>query len=243
MGDAQFDEERARSVEALRKRDDLRSLARTFLIATSELRYSYNFDWLGLPVIQFPPDIVAVQELLWRIKPELVVETGVARGGSLALSASVLELIGGVGRVLGIDVDIREPNRRAIEAHPLSHRIELMEGSSIEERIVARVRERARGKSPVMVLLDSMHTHDHVLAELNLYSPLVSDGSYLIVFDTVIEDMPADSFLDRPWGPGDNPRTAVDAFLATNPRFEVDHDLEAKLLVTVAPGGYLKCIG
>lgn len=243
MGDAQFDEERARSVEALRKRDDLRSLARTFLIATSELRYSYNFDWLGLPIIQFPPDIVAVQELLWRIKPELVVETGVARGGSLALSASVLELIGGAGMALGIDVDIREPNRRAIEAHPLAHRIELMEGSSIDEGIVARVRERARGKSPIMVLLDSMHTHDHVLEELNLYSPLVSDGSYLIVFDTVIEDMPADSFLDRPWGPGDNPRTAVDAFLATNPRFEVDHDLEAKLLVTVAPGGYLKCIG
>lgn len=243
MADPAFEEERARNVAALGGRDDLRALALQFLVESSELRYSYNFDWLGLPIIQFPPDIIAVQELIWRIRPRVVVETGIARGGSLMLSASILELLGGDGMVIGVDVDIRPHNRRAIERHPLAHRVALVEGSSISEPVVEDVRRQAAGREPVMVLLDSMHTHDHVLRELELYSPLVTAGSYMVVFDTVINEMPGDLFPDRPWGPNNNPRTAVDAFLATNARFQVDHSLESKLLLTVAPGGYLRCVG
>ncbi|MFN2566680.1 MAG: cephalosporin hydroxylase family protein [Gemmatimonadaceae bacterium] len=205
-------------------------------------RYSYNFTWLGLPIIQFPQDMVAMQELVWRVKPDLVVETGVARGGSLAFYASLLELLRGDGRVVGIDIDIRPANREAIESHALAKRITLVDGSSTDERTVVRVRELARGRERVLVVLDSNHTHDHVLRELELYSPLVRAGSYVVVFDTVVERMPAEAFPDRPWGPGNNPMTAVREFLARNDRFTVDEEIENKLLITVAPRGYLRCV-
>ncbi|PWB64638.1 MAG: cephalosporin hydroxylase [Bradyrhizobiaceae bacterium] len=205
-------------------------------------RYSYNFTWLGRPIIQFPQDIVALQEIIWKVKPDLVIETGVAHGGSLVFSASILELLGGSGRVLGIDIDIRPHNRAAIEAHPLAKRVDLLQGSSIDERIVEQVCAHARGKDKVMVVLDSNHTHAHVAAELRLYSPLVTKGSYLIVCDTVVDDMPADCFPDRPWGPGDSPKTAVREFLKSTERFQIDEEYENKLLLTVCPEGYLKCI-
>ncbi|MCZ7660901.1 MAG: cephalosporin hydroxylase family protein [Xanthobacteraceae bacterium] len=205
-------------------------------------RYSYNFTWLGRPIIQFPQDIVALQEIIWKVKPDLVIETGVAHGGSLVFSASILELLGGSGRVLGIDIDIRPHNRAAIEAHPLAKRVDLLQGSSIDERIVEQVCAHARGKDKVMVVLDSNHTHAHVAAELRLYSPLVTKGSYLIVCDTVVDDMPADCFPDRPWGPGDSPKTAVREFLKSTERFQIDEEYENKLLLTVCPEGYLECI-
>lgn len=219
----------------------LRALTRRWFDASARYRYSYHFTWLGRPIIQYPQDILAMQEILWRVRPSVVVETGVAHGGSLVLSASILELLGGDRVVVGVDVEIRPHNRRAIEAHPLAHRIRLIEGSSTSEQVVAEVRALASGK-PTLVMLDSNHAHAHVARELELYAPLVTRGSYLVVFDTVIELMPEDAFPDRPWGRGNNPWTAVRDFLSRDDRFEVDTELEQRLLVTVAPGGYLRCV-
>jgi cephalosporin hydroxylase len=214
--------------------------AREFFLRTCEHRYSYNFSWLGRPIIQYPQDLMAMQEIIWAVQPRLIVETGVAHGGSLIFYASMLELCGGDGRVLGIDIEIRPHNRQALEQHPLFKRIALIEGSSTDDAVARRVQEQCR--PPVLVVLDSNHTHAHVLRELQLYAPLVTRGSYLVVFDTVVDDMPASAFPDRPWGPGNNPRTAVRAFLETTDRFVVDQEMADKLLITVAPGGYLKCV-
>jgi cephalosporin hydroxylase len=231
---------RAESVSGMATDLEFQRLSQEWFLASLRHRYSYQFDWLGRPIIQYPPDVLAVQELLWRVKPDLVVETGVAHGGSAILSASILELLGGDREVVAIDIDIRQANRREIEAHPLAKRITLLEGSSVDDGIAAEVRRRASGRQSVMVLLDSNHTHEHVLRELELYAPLVTPGSYAIVFDTVVEDLPAEMFADRPWGPGNSPKTAVHEFLRANPHFEIDRDVEAKLLLTVAPDGYLR---
>ena len=208
----------------------------------SRYRYSYNFSWLGRPIIQFPQDIVAMQEIIWQVQPDLIIETGIAHGGSLIFWSSMLQLLGGDGRVVGIDIEIRPDNREELEKHPLFSRITLVEGSSIEPVIVERVRTLAAGRRRVLVVLDSNHTHDHVLKELQLYSPLVRRGSYLVVFDTIVEDMPDDFAVERPWGKGNNPKTAVREFLEHNDRFEVDAEVEGKLLLSVAPSGYLKCV-
>ncbi|MEK6334533.1 MAG: cephalosporin hydroxylase family protein [Acidobacteriota bacterium] len=237
-----FDQRNRQFIERMGKDEQLRGLTRDWFTASSKHEYSYHFKWLGRPIIQFPQDIVALQEIIWDVRPRVIVETGIARGGSLIFSASILELIGGEGRVIGVDIDIREHNRIEIERHPLARRITMIQGSSIDEEIARRVANEAKGDGPVLVILDSNHTHDHVLRELEIYSPLVTRGSYLVVFDTVIQEMPADFFPDRPWGPDSNPKTAVSEFLKTNERFEVDHQLEAKLQITVAPGGYLRCV-
>jgi cephalosporin hydroxylase len=232
------------------QRDSIEWLRRTL-----SHNYSYNYSWLGRPIIQYPQDMVALQELIWRIRPDLIIETGIAHGGSLILSASMLALLdycdaaesGQVldpktarRRVLGIDIDIRAHNREAIEAHPMARRIDMMQGSSIAPDIVAEVHKRAPGTRRLLVILDSNHTHEHVLAELDAYGPLVSPGSYCVVFDTVIEDLPAGTYSDRPWDVGNNPRTAVDEYLSNHAEFSVDLDIDAKLLISVAPGGYLR---
>jgi cephalosporin hydroxylase len=219
-----------------------RKLSLEWMRRSIEHRYSYQFDWMGRPIIQYPQDIVAVQEIIWRTRPDLVVETGIAHGGSLIFSASMLELIGGDGRVVAVDIDIRRANRHEIESHPLSGRITLIEGSSTDEAIAAHVRKLAEGCRRMLVLLDSNHTHDHVLRELELYSPLVQPGSYMVVFDTIIEDMPKGFYTDRPWDRGNNPKTAVHEFLRCNDRFEVDREVLDKLWITVCPDGYLKCV-
>jgi cephalosporin hydroxylase len=237
-----FAAERRAALDRVGANERLTADAASFVAEAAENRYTYGWDWLGLPVLQFPQDIVAVQELIWRIRPGVVVETGVARGGSLVLSASILELLGGDGFVLGVDIDVRPHNRRAIESHPLAHRISLVEGSAIDDVVLDEVRARVGDRQPVLVLLDSMHTHDHVLAELEAYSELVQAGSYLVVFDTVIDDLPAEQFDDRPWGPGNSPKSAVHAFLERNDRFEIDTDIDARLLISSAPNGYLRCI-
>ena len=220
----------------------LRRLTREWFIASSKFEYSYHFTWLGRPIIQFPQDIIAMQEIIWRVKPNLIIETGIAHGGSLIFYASMLELVGGNGQVLGVDIDIREHNRVEIEKHPMFKRITMVQGSSSDEVVIKQIYDFARGRNPILVVLDSNHTHAHVLRELELYSPLVTKGSYLVVFDTIIEDMPHDFFSDRPWGKGNNPKTAVWEFLKTNDRFEVDKDIENKVLITVAPDGYLRCV-
>ena len=221
--------------------EDLKALSMEWLLASGEHRYSYRFKWMGVPIIQYPQDILAMQELIWECQPDLIIETGIAHGGSLIFYASLLELIG-KGEVLGIDVDIREHNRKVIEAHPMSKRITMIEGSSIDQAIVDLVRKFSEGKKSIMVVLDSNHTHDHVLDELRLYSPLVTRNNYLVIFDTIVDDTPDDYFPDRPWGPGDNPKTAVHEFIKENDRFEIDKEIHERLLVTVAPDGYLKCV-
>ena len=220
---------------------ELKNMSLDWIVKVSKNKYSYNFTWLGRPIIQFPQDIIAMQEIIWTVKPNLIIETGIAHGGSLIFSASVLELIG-KGEVLGIDIDIREHNRAEIEKHPMFKRINMIEGSSTSDEVLNEVRSYAGGKKRILVILDSMHTYDHVLKELELYSEFVTKGSYLVVFDTVIEDMPDDFFEDRPWGKDNNPKMAVREFLKDNERFVIDKDIENKLLITVAPDGYLKCI-
>lgn len=238
----EFEREKRKSIRELGADAELEELTQRWFLASCRHRYSYHFTWLGRPIIQYPQDIVAMQELIWEVRPDAIVETGIAHGGSLVLYASMLELIGGDRFVLGIDIDIRAHNRAAIEAHPLSHRIRMIEGSSIDAATVEQVREIVRGRQRIMVVLDSNHTHDHVLRELQLYSELVKKGSYVVVFDTVVERMPKAAFMDRPWGPEDNPYTAVQEFLRDTDRFEVDQSMDDKLLISVAPGGYLRCI-
>ena len=237
-----FELEKKQNISLSGMDDEAHSLSLRWLEHVSRLKYSYNFTWLGRPIIQFPQDIIALQELIWQIKPDLIIETGIAHGGSLILSASMLELLGGTGQVLGIDIDIREHNRVEIEAHPMSKRITMIQGSSTDPDVAQKIYTFAKDRKRILVVLDSMHTHEHVSKELELYSPLVSSGSYLVVFDTIIEDLPDDFFPDRPWRKGNNPKTAVWEFLKKNDRFVIDKDLENKLLITVAPNGYLRCI-
>ena len=240
-----FDREVAERIEGNANDEALQVAAREFMRASIAPKYSYNFSWLGRPIIQYPQDIVAMQELIWSLQPELIVETGIAHGGSLIFSASMLELNAACGgpadaRVVGIDIDIRAHNRSAIEAHPMCRRITMLEGSSVAPGIVAQVRAMAAGKKSVLVCLDSNHTHAHVLAELEAYAPLTTVGSYCVVFDTIVEDLPKPLSGDRPWGPGDNPKTAVREYLAAHPEFETDRAIDHKLLIGVAPEGYLR---
>lgn len=239
---ATFAQEKQQGIKELGMDVHLHDMSLRWIADVSAHRYSYNFTWLGRPIIQFPQDILAMQEIIWRVKPDLIIETGIAHGGSLVFYASMLELLGGDGRVIGIDIEVRSHNRAAIESHPMFKRITMIEGSSTDEAVVEQVRELARGKQSVLVCLDSNHTHAHVLRELQLYAPLVTKGSYLVVFDTIIEDMPAGYFSGRPWDKGNNPKTAVWEFLKTTDRFEIDRDIPNKLLITVAPDGYLKCV-
>lgn len=242
----------------------LKKAAAEFEEASIRAQYSYNFDWADRPIIQYPQDIVAMQELIWSVRPDLIIECGIAHGGSLIFSASMMALLeyadaaitGGslnptspCRKVLGIDIDIRPHNRQMIESHPLFPHIEMVEGSSIDTSIIQRVHRYAEDFNRVLVCLDSNHTHDHVLAELEAYAPLTSVGSYCVVFDTNIERLPGDLFPDRPWDVGDNPLTAVRAYLkvhgpkaASSPAFQINEKIDQKLLVTVAPQGYLKRI-
>ena len=239
---AKFFAEVSANIAGLRADEDLQALSRIWLREITRHKYAYNFTWMGRPIIQFPQDMVAMQEIIWNVRPRRIVETGVAHGGSLIYYASLLELLGGDGLVVGVDIDIRPHNRVEIENHPMARRIRLVQGSSVETDTAEQVRALVDGHGPILVVLDSNHTHSHVLRELQLYSPFVRNGSYLVVFDTLVEDMPDDLIVNRPWKKGDNPKTAVREFLQTNSRFAVDKDLESKLLITVAPGGYLRCI-
>ncbi len=232
--------EKRERIDAYGHDDEFRALSNAWRVLALRKQYMNNFSWLGRPLIQLPSDAMAMQEIIWAVKPDLIIETGVAHGGSVVLSASLLELLGH-GEVLGIDIDIRTHNRQAIEAHPLAHRISLIQGSSTDPDVIAQVRERAAGKARVLVCLDSNHTHAHVLAELEAYARLVSVDSYCIVFDTFVEDMPADHvWTDRPWGKGNNPKTAVREWLRSHPEFAIDHSIDDRLLVTSAPDGFLK---
>ena len=246
-----------RRIEDFGKDADFQNLSQVWLRESMRRQYVYNFSWLGRPIIQYPGDMVSVQELIWAVRPDLIIETGIAHGGSLILSASMLAMLDMCDaietgatidprvsgrKVLGIDIDIRKHNRDAIEAHPMASRIEMIEGSSIAPGIVERVAGIAGKFRNVMVFLDSMHTHAHVMAELEAYAPLTSVNSYCVVFDTFVEDMPAGFFNDRPWDVGNNPKTAVRQWIKSNPSFEIDRSIQHKLMITVAPDGFLKRI-
>lgn len=251
----QFAHERRERIASYPADAGFTAQSQAWLEASMRRKYVYNFDWLGRPIIQYPQDMVAMQELVWAVKPDLIIETGIAHGGSLVLSASLLAMLdyceaAAAGtlldprasrrKVLGLDIDIRAHNRAAIEAHPLAHKIDMIQGSSIAPHVIAQVQAYARSFERVMVCLDSNHTHEHVLAELTAYAPLTSPGSYCVVFDTFVEDMPDDLFPDRPWSPGNNPKTAVHAFLQSQPGFEIDRSMPHKLQITVAPDGFLR---
>lgn len=242
-------------IAAMSSNSQLLAASAAFMAASTQPKYSYNFAWQGRPIIQYPQDVMAMQELIWAIKPDLIIETGIAHGGSLIFSASMLALLDmfeaieanngfdprlSSRKVLGIDVDIRSHNRRAIEAHPMASRIQMIEGSSINADTISKVHAVAKCYSRILVCLDSNHTHDHVLAELDAYAPLTSLGSYCVVFDTVVEELPKELYPDRPWGPGNNPKTAVWQYLRSHPEFRIDESIPAKLQITVAHDGYLK---
>jgi cephalosporin hydroxylase len=235
--------------------ENLKKIANTFMSESVTSNYSYNFEWLSRPIIQYPQDIVATQEIIWKVKPDLIIETGIAHGGSLVFSASILAMLDycdamesglllnpqtPTRMVIGVDIDIREHNLEALNKHPMRNRMELIEGSSIDPKIVDQVKALSKKFKRIMVFLDSNHTHDHVLAELKAYADLVSSGSYCVVFDSVIEDLPNESSEDRPWGAGNNPKTALWKYLEHNPDFAIDRTIQDKLLITVAPDGYLK---
>ena len=232
--------------------EGLKLQARSWSMLTNLIGYTYKFEWMRRPIIQYPMDILAFQEIVAQTNPSLIIETGISHGGSLALSASLLcllDVMEGLDprqsprKVVGVDIDIRPHNRKALDEHPLRFKMELIEGSSIDPEIIQQMRSHADGVDRVLVSLDSNHTHEHVLAELNAYADLVSVGSYCIVFDTAIEDLPAGSFPNRPWDVGNNPKTAVHEWLKTHPEFEIDKDIDNKLLISVAPDGYLRRLG
>jgi cephalosporin hydroxylase len=251
----QFEDERRTRIHDFAQDAQFTTMSRDWLEASMGRQYVYNFSWLGRPIIQYPQDMVGMQELVWQVRPDLIIETGIAHGGSLILSASLLALLdmcdaieAGVTinpkssrrKVLGIDIDIRAHNRAAIESHPLASRIEMIQGSSIDASVIAQVAAVASQYKKVLVCLDSNHTHDHVSAELAGYAPLVTPGSYCVVFDTFVEDMPPNFFANRPWTVGNNPKTAARQFLQAHPEFTVDREIEHKLMITVAPEGFLK---
>lgn len=237
----QFKQERAADIAAMGRDEELKKKSLDWMLHADKYKYTYNYTWLGRPIIKFPSDIVATQQIVWDVKPDLIIETGIAHGGSLILSASLLELIGGEGKVLGIDTDIRAHNRKEIEAHPMMKRIEMIEGSSVADDVMAHVRASAAKAKRVMVFLDSLHTHDHVLKELELYAPLVTLGSYMVLPDTFIEYFPKGYYAhNRPWDVGNNPMTALRAFMEKNSDFEIDRALCDKLMITEAFDGYLR---
>ena len=252
-----FEKEVEERLEAVERNQELKDAAYQFMKSSLAPKYSYNYSWMGRPIIQYPQDMAAMQELVWQVKPDLIIETGIAHGGSLIMNASFLALLelaeaaenGQVvdpkkpkRKVLGIDIDIRPHNLEAIKAHPMSNRIDMIQGSSIAPEIINQVKEYSKAYKTILISLDSNHTHEHVLAELEAYAPLTSVNSYCVVFDGVVEDMPKELSGDRPWGPGNNPKTAVWEYLKSHSEFEIDKSVQNKLLITVAPDGYLKRI-
>lgn len=236
----EFKKERSNAINEMSKDDELKRKSLEWMLHADKYKFTYNFSWLGRPIIKYPNDIVTMQEIIWEVRPDLIIETGIAHGGSIVFSASMLELIGGDGKVVAVDIDIRKHNRIEIEKHPLFKRITMLEGNCLSEEILGKIRKVAKDKQRVMVFLDSNHTHDHVLKELELYSPFVTVGSYLILPDTFIEYFPKGYYSNRPWDVGNNPMTALKAFLSKNDDFIIDKNRSNKLLITETFDGYLK---
>ena len=251
----EYEGEKKKRIDQYKRAYRIKEYADGFVREATRLYYPYNFTWMSRPIIQYPQDIIALHEIIWMVKPDIIIETGIAHGGSLVFSASMLALIeyeeaARAGKkidpakpdriVVGVDIDIRAHNKKAIDAHGMRSRIKLIEGSSIDENIFKEASAYACERERVLVVLDSNHTHEHVLSELQLYANLVTVGSYCIVMDTVIEDLPAGTFPERPWDIGNNPKTAINSYLKKNTQFEIDKNYDNKLIITAAPSGYLK---
>ena len=237
----QFKEERKKEIKEMSKDEKLNQKSLEWMLHAHKYKYNYNYTWLGRPIIKYPNDVVFMQEIIWDVKPDLIIDVGIAHGGSIIFYASMLELIG-KGKVVGIDIDIRKHNRIEIEKHPMYKRVTMLEGSSVSGEIINKVREIAKNEKKVMVFLDSYHTHEHVLKELELYAPLVTRDSYIVVSDTFIEYCPKGYFFNRPWDVGNNPLTALREFISKNNNFTIDKDRANKLLITESFDGYLKRI-
>ena len=238
-----------------KKELQMRKAASDFMVSSTGPKYCYNFSWQTRPIIQYPQDILAMQEIIWDVKPDLIIEMGIAHGGSLIFNASILAMLDmceaidekrtkdpniSKRKILGVDIDIREHNKIEIEKHPMSSRIDMIEGSSISTEIIEKVKDYASNFDRILVCLDSNHTHDHVLAELEAYAPLTSVGSYCVVFDTIIENLPENMYPERPWGPGNSPKSALHEYLKNHSEFEIDENIFEKLLISVCPDGFLK---
>jgi cephalosporin hydroxylase len=235
-----------RNPELLRAMDadpELDAARRTLLTKGFAYGYCRNFEWLGIPIIQWPQDVLALVEILWEVKPTLVVETGVAFGGALLLYASIQRLAGIEPNVVGVEVGMRPGNRERLAAHPLSSGITIVDGSSTDPAVVDAVAARVAATERTLVILDSDHTHEHVAAELDRYARFVTPGSYLIVYGTSVADLPKEVMLERPWGPERNPGTALAAWLPTHPEFVVAREIDTRLVISDAPGGYLRRMG
>ena len=236
----QFELERAEAIKAMGEDQELRQKSLDWMLHADKYKYTYNYSWMGRPIIKYPNDILILQEMIWKLKPDYIVETGIAHGGSIIFSASMLELLGH-GEVIAVDIDIRKHNRDEIEKHPMNKRITMIEGSSIDPEIVNAIKEKVKGKK-VLVCLDSNHTHEHVLEELRMYSDMVNVDSYIVCPDTFVEYFPKGYCNDRPWDVGNNPMTALIAFLKEDDRFIIDKDIDNKLMITEGFDGYLKRI-
>jgi cephalosporin hydroxylase len=236
----QFEQERAEAIKEMGNDKELRQKSLDWMLHADKYKYTYNYSWMGRPIIKYPNDILILQEMIWNLKPDYIVETGIAHGGSIIFSASMLELLGH-GEVIAVDIDIRQHNREEIEKHPMAKRITMIEGSSIDPEIVNAIKEKVKGKK-VLVCLDSNHTHDHVLEELRMYADMVNVGSYIVCPDTFVEFFPKGYCDDRPWDVGNNPMTALIAFLKENDDFIIDKDIDNKLMITEGFDGYLKRI-
>jgi len=230
------------SAENMAADTELFNKSREVLFNADKHRWIHQMQWLGEPVLNLPQDMFAMQEIIFATRPKFVIEVGVAWGGSLLFYSTLLEVLG-EGEVIGVDIFMPEDLKKRLNSHgALTRRLHLLEASSIERESVDMIEEITGGSREVMILLDSNHTHEHVYQELQLYSELVGKGYYLICGDTIIEEFPDDGPREREWGPGNSPKSALNAFMENSDRFEVDRELENKLLFTCNPGGYLKCI-
>ncbi len=237
----QFNEEKKENIKKAYDNPELHKSALDFITKSDQHNYAYNWTWLDMPIIQMPEDIMLVQEIIWETKPDIIIETGIAWGGSVVLYASILELIG-KGQVLAIDKVLPQHNIDAIMKYNFSSRIKLFEGSSIDESIVNAIRDIIKPTDKVMVLLDSNHTHAHVYEELKIWESFVTSGQYLVISDTIVEEIPEQTHRSRSWGHGDNPMTALNQFLSENNKFTRENDYNHKAICSFTRNGYLKRI-
>lgn len=231
-----------KNIKLMSQDKNLKKKSIDWMLHADKYKYTYNFRWMGIPIIKFPNDILALQEIIWKVKPDVIIETGIAHGGSIIFSATMLELIGKDGLVIGVDIDIRKHNRVEIEKSKFYKRIKMFEGSSVSKKIIKKIKSLIKPKSKVMVFLDSNHTYPHVMKEIEIYSKLVTKNSYLVVEDTFTEFFPKNYFSNRPWDVGNNPLIAINEFLKKNKNFKIDKNLNEKLSITETFDGYLKKI-
>ncbi len=237
----EFLAERKADIERMRTDEELRELSLKWMLHADKYKYTYNFSWMGRPIIKFPSDMVAQQEVMWRTRPDLVIETGIAHGGSVVFSASMQQMMQiPNAEVVAVDIDIRKHNRELIEAHPMARHITMYEGDSTSDEMIAKVKRHLEGKKSVMVILDSSHTEEHVFRELERYGDFVTPGNYLILPDTFIEFFPKGYYANRPWDVGNNPYTAMRRFLEMQNDFTIDREVGGKLMICEGIDGYLR---